>query len=70
MAIKLSGLAPQNPWWKYENWGRDDYDLKHLDIIFDRKDIEIKDGKLYIIRGIRRSGKTVYTKLLVKNLLE
>ena len=70
MTIKLSGLTFQNAWWKGEGWEKNDNDLKELDILLDRKKIEIKKGEIYLLRGIRRSGKTVYTKLLIKDLVE
>jgi predicted AAA+ superfamily ATPase len=70
MTIKLSGLSFQNAWWKGEGWEKNDNDLKELDILLDRKKIEIKKGEIYLLRGIRRSGKTVYTKLLIKDLVE
>lgn len=70
MAIKLSGLSSQNPWWKEGNWEKEDHDLKKLDYILNRKKIEIKKGEVYLLRGIRRSGKTVYTKILIKDLAE
>jgi predicted AAA+ superfamily ATPase len=61
MAIKLSGLSSQNPWWKEGNWENEDNDLKK---------IEIKKGEVYLLRGVRRSGKTVYTKLIIEDLIE
>ena len=70
MAIKLSGLSSQNPWWKEGNWEKDDNDLKKLDFILNREKIEIKKEQIYLLRGVRRSGKTVYTKLLIKDLVE
>jgi len=70
MSIKLSGLGSQNPWWKEGNWEKDDNDLKKIDFILNREKIEIKKGLVYLLRGVRRSGKTVYTKLLIKDLVE
>ena len=70
MAIKLSGLSSQNPWWKERNWENEDNDLKKIDCILKRKKIEIKKGEVYLLRGVRRSGKTVYTKLIIEDLTE
>jgi len=70
MAIKLSRLSFQNAWWKEGNWEKNDSDLKKIDILLNRRKTEIKKGEIYLLRGIRRGGKTVYTKLLVKNLTE
>lgn len=70
MAIKLSGLTSQNPWWKGGEWEKIDNDLKNLDILLDRKKIEIKKGRVYLLRGIRRAGKTVYTKIIIRELIK
>jgi len=70
MAIKLSGLSSQNPWWKEGNWEKDDNDLKKIDYVLNRKKIGIKKGEVYLLRGVRRSGKTVYTKILIKDLTD
>jgi uncharacterized protein len=68
MVIKLSGLSSQNPWWKKENWEYEDNDIKKIEILLERKNLSIKKGEIYLIRGVRRAGKTVYTKLLIKEL--
>ncbi len=39
MAVKLSGLSSQNPWWKEEYWENNDNDLKKIDFILNRKKI-------------------------------
>ena len=70
MAIKLSGLSSQNPWWKEGNWENEDNDLKKIEYVLNREKIEIKKGEVYLLRGIRRSGKTVYTKLIIEDLTE
>ena len=70
MAIKLSGLSSQNPWWKAGNWKNEDNDFKKIDYILKRKKIEIKKGEIYLLRGVKRSGKTVYTKLIIEDLTE
>jgi len=70
MAIKLSGLSSQNPWWKEGNWENEDTDLKKMEYVLNRKKIEIKKGEVYLLRGIRRSGKTVYTKLIIEDIIE
>ncbi|MEA2054873.1 MAG: AAA family ATPase [Candidatus Thermoplasmatota archaeon] len=70
MAIKLSGLNPQNAWWKGRDWEKNDNDLKNLEILLNRRKTGIKKGEIYLLRGIRRAGKTVYAKLLIKDLTE
>ena len=46
MAIKLSGLSSQNPWWKEGNWENEDNDLKKMEYVLNRKKIAIKKGKI------------------------
>ena len=70
MAVKLSRLVPQNPWWRREDWPADDPDLRKVENYLERKDINIEERKLSVIRGIRRSGKTVYMKRIVEGLVE
>lgn len=69
MAVKLSRLVPQNPWWRGDNWPIEDSDLKKVEHYLKRKTIPIQEGKLTIIRGIRRSGKTVYMKRVIERLM-
>jgi len=70
MAIKLSGLSAQNVWWRGGDWAKNDNDLKIVDNVFQRKKIDIKKGQIHLLRGVRRAGKTVYIKLLIKDLTE
>ena len=70
MAIKLTELVNQNKWWKGEGWEVEDPDLRKVRFLLRRRMIEISESELTIIRGVRRSGKTVYLKEIVKNLIE
>ena len=71
MAVKLSRLASHNPWWKGAGWTGVDPDLRKVGQFFlERKEIDIPEGKLTVMRGIRRSGKTVYLKHIVHELLK
>ncbi len=70
MAIKLSGLSSQNPWWKKGDWRNEDNDFKKIEYVLNRKKTEITKGEIYLIRGIRRSGKTVYTKIIIEDLIK
>ncbi len=70
MAVKLSRLASHNPWWKDGDWERADPDLRKVDYFLERRNIDIPEGKLTVMRGIRRSGKTVYLKHIVTELAE
>lgn len=69
MAVKLSRLSASNPWWKKGGWESKDPDLKKIDNHLERKNIAIPEGRLVVIRGIRRSGKTVYLKYIVGRLI-
>ncbi len=70
MAIKLTDLVNQNKWWKGEGWEKDDSDLRRVRFLLKRRMIDISESELTIIRGVRRSGKTVYLKEIVKDLIE
>jgi len=70
MAIKLTDIVYQNRWWKGDGWEANDQDLRKVNIYLKRKNIEVKRGGLTLLRGVRRSGKTVYVKKLVQHLIE
>ena len=70
MAVRISDLVRHNPWWRDESWEREDYTLRNLPKIIPRKTINIEQGKIHLIRGIRRAGKTVYLKMLIKELIK
>ncbi len=70
MAVKLSRLVASNPWWKEGKWDGRDPDLRRVDHYLERDMIDIPEGKLVVIRGIRRSGKTVYLKSMVRELIK
>ena len=59
MAIKMMDLVSMNKWWRGSGWEEEDPDLKRLSVDLERRLIEIKKGSITLIRGIRRSGKTV-----------
>jgi predicted AAA+ superfamily ATPase len=69
MVVKLTRLTSQNPWWRTPDWEKDDKDLNRIDILFPRRMPDIASKGITIVRGIRRSGKTVFVKLLVKHLI-
>lgn len=70
MAVKLSRLSSHNPWWKGEGWERLDPDLRKVENPLNRRRIDIPEGELTVMRGIRRSGKTVYLKQTVNELVK
>ncbi|RLD16013.1 MAG: hypothetical protein DRI36_06315 [Caldiserica bacterium] len=72
--MKIQTIAEVNLWWKF---GKDFhfYDsslkpLKKKPIIFTRSKLELKPGNIYIIRGPRQVGKTVWIKQTIRGLLE
>ena len=70
MVIKLTTLTSQNPWWKSGDWVGEDPDIRKVKYLLDRREIDLPDSQLVLIRGVRRSGKTVYLKNLVKKLID
>lgn len=70
--VKIAEIVTQNPWWRYER-GFVEYDphiKKAAPIFFDRKQINLKKGGIYVLRGPRQVGKTTYLKDTIKRLLE
>lgn len=70
--VRISEIVNQNPWWKR---GRDfslyDQNLQKAEpIFFKRRDIDLRKGNIYILRGPRQVGKTTFLKSSIKNLLE
>lgn len=70
MAVKLTDLVNYNKWWKGEGWEEEDLDLKKVRFLLKRRMIDISESELTIIRGVRRSGKTVYLKEIIRHLIE
>ncbi len=66
-------ITKQNPWWKFEdvpaNFQHYDRDLKEAgarDIV--RKTTTFEKNSIYVVRGPRRVGKTVWMKQTILNL--
>jgi len=70
--VKIAEIVDQNPWWKHgADFTQYDHTFRKISpIYFKRKEIELKKGNVYIIRGPRQVGKTTYLKHTVKNLLD
>ncbi len=66
----MMDLVTQNKWWKGADWEKEDPDLKKINIYLERNLIDVKRSHLTILRGIRRSGKTVYLKKIVGKLIK
>jgi predicted AAA+ superfamily ATPase len=69
---KISEIVAQNPWWKHEiEFTQYDQNLqKARPIFFERREIELKKGSIYILRGPRQVGKTTYIKDTIKGLIK
>ena len=74
--MRLEDILNYNQWWsKGSTFALYDKDLSFLKnpeipFVFERTTPELSKGKIYIIRGPRRIGKTVMLKTIVYKLLE
>lgn len=72
--VKYWELGYQNQWWKHRTaWTMYDADMQRFDnqkIKFKRKDIPLEAGKIFVLRGPRRVGKTVCLKRSIEKLTE
>lgn len=70
--VKIAEIADQNRWWSQgEDFARYDQSIGRAGpIFFERRQIELKKGGIYILRGPRQVGKTTYFKDLVRKLIE
>ncbi|MDZ7264089.1 MAG: ATP-binding protein [candidate division KSB1 bacterium] len=68
---KIAEITSQNPWWSQgEDFYRYDRNLSQASpIFFERKELPLKKGNIYILRGPRQVGKTTYLKDLVRKLV-
>ncbi|TET08891.1 ATP-binding protein [Candidatus Aerophobetes bacterium] len=69
--VKIAEITDQNRWWSQgEDFARYDHSLgRAKPIFFERRQIELKKGGIYILRGPRQVGKTTYFKDLVRKLI-
>jgi predicted AAA+ superfamily ATPase len=72
--VRPEDVAKMNPWWSLGlGFAADDKDLAKLNssiFKFRRGMPELKLGNIYVIKGPRRVGKTLFLKSLVLELLE
>jgi predicted AAA+ superfamily ATPase len=70
--VKIAEIVNQNPWWKQgKEFIQYDRHIKRAQpIFFERKNIMLKRGGVYILRGPRQVGKTTYLKDTIKKLIE
>lgn len=70
--VKIAEIVDQNLWWKhhkeFEKYDRHLAEIKP--IFFKRKELGLKKGNIYILRGCRQVGKTTYLKNIIKKLIE
>lgn len=71
--IKTAAVTRQNPWWKgreiFKKYDKDLQEYKKKKIKYNRKSIDLKLGNIYLVRGPRQSGKTVWIKKAINTLL-
>jgi len=71
--VKISEIVNQNPWWKHgEKFAIFDKNLKEAKekpIFFERKNIDLNKGNIYVLRGPRQVGKTTYIKDSISKLI-
>lgn len=62
-------VISQNPWWGNEQ-DADILSINNSKIKIQRKKLEIEKGKVYLIKGPRRVGKTIYLKQIATKYKE
>lgn len=72
--VRLEDIANMNPWWtkgaKFIHEDRDLIRTHKNSFFFERKVPELKPENIYIIKGPRRVGKTVWMKKLIMQLID
>ncbi len=72
--VSLDKLLQQNKWWtKGSDFWTDDVDFSKynsLTVHIDRREPSLAPGKIVVIKGPRRVGKTMSIKLAIKNLID
>ena len=72
--VRISEIVSQNPWWKHgRRFVHFDKHLKEAKtklVFFDRRQIELNKGNIYVLRGPRQVGKTTYIKKLISKLID
>ncbi len=72
--VEISKIIDQNPWWKFgkefKHYDKHLSELEKLPIVFERKEIELKEANIYAIHGPRQVGKTTEIKRKILKLIE
>lgn len=72
--MKSKDIAELNLWWKFgKDFTEHDPDLKKTTpkrVKFKRQKIDLKTGNIFIIRGPRQVGKTVWIKQTIEDLIK
>ena len=68
---RIAEITAQNPWWSQgADFALYDKNLSQAKpIFFERKELKLKKGNIYILRGPRQVGKTTYLKDQVRKLI-
>jgi len=71
--MRIEDLNNLNLWWKFgKDFWKYDKNLKEVKdafIEFERRELKLKRGNIYVLRGVRQSGKTTYIKQTILNLV-
>ena len=71
--MRIEDLNNLNLWWKFgKDFWKYDKNLKEVKdafIKFERRKLKLKRGNIYVLRGVRQSGKTTYIKQTILNLI-
>lgn len=71
--VRISEIVNQNPWWKHgKRFIHFDKNLKEAKtkvVFFNRRQIKLNKGNIYVLRGARQVGKTTYIKDLISKLV-
>ncbi len=70
---RLEDIASMNPWWTkgitFIDEDKDIIQTHKIPFFFRRRVPELKPGNIYIIKGPRRVGKTIWMKKLIERLI-
>ncbi|MFQ6106831.1 MAG: ATP-binding protein [Thermoplasmata archaeon] len=70
--VQIRNIVSQNPWWKYEPFEDEDKHLTELakwPIRFERTELPLEPGNIYLLRGPRQVGKTTLIKEQISRLV-
>jgi len=72
--VRIREVTDQNPWWKHGKrfiaFDKDLKEAKTKPVFFNREQIKLDKGNIYVLRGSRQVGKTTYIKDLISKLIK